>query len=149
MAVCLPPGKNILNPRLATTPPAELGDWLLSRNPAGEAARAEAPKTDRRAIQTSMENLENLDISNLTRNMKTPCLQVYGFDDPLLELKEVDAHGAGGSHIHRIVFEESGHFPMLEEATKFNRLLVDFLALESGESPQQLQLKEEWKRRVR
>jgi hypothetical protein len=38
---------------------------------------------------------------------------------------------------------------MLEENRKFNRLLIDFLSLPSGESPRQLQLKEEWKRRVR
>jgi hypothetical protein len=37
----------------------------------------------------------------------------------------------------------------LDESSKFNRLLADFLALPSGESPRQLQLKEEWKRRVR
>jgi hypothetical protein len=38
---------------------------------------------------------------------------------------------------------------MLDEPSKFNRLLSDFLALGSGEYPRQLQLKEEWKRRVR
>jgi len=38
---------------------------------------------------------------------------------------------------------------MLDEPSQFNRLMTDFLALSSGESPRQLQLKEEWKRRVR
>ena len=52
-------------------------------------------------------------------------------------------------HIHQVVLDGSGHFPMLDDSSKFNRLLVDFLALSSGESPRQLQLKEEWKRRVR
>ncbi len=52
-------------------------------------------------------------------------------------------------HMHQIVFESSGHFPMLDESSKFNRLLADFLNLNSGVSPRQLQLKEEWKRRVR
>ena len=51
--------------------------------------------------------------------------------------------------MHQIVFESSGHFPMLDESSKFNRLLADFLNLNSGVSPRQLQLKEEWKRRVR
>jgi len=52
-------------------------------------------------------------------------------------------------HMHHIVFNQSGHFPMLDQANKFNRLMNDFLSLSSGESPQQLQLKEEWKRRIR
>jgi hypothetical protein len=38
---------------------------------------------------------------------------------------------------------------MLDEPAKFNRLMTDFLTLGSGVSPRQLQLKEEWKRRVR
>jgi hypothetical protein len=38
---------------------------------------------------------------------------------------------------------------MMDDAGTFNRLLTDFLALESGLSPRELQLKEEWKRRVR
>jgi hypothetical protein len=50
---------------------------------------------------------------------------------------------------HHIIFDESGHFPMLDQPTKFHRLMNDFLDLASGESPQRLQLKDEWKRRVR
>jgi hypothetical protein len=38
---------------------------------------------------------------------------------------------------------------MLDEPSKFNRLVADFLALNSGESPENLQIKEEWKRRIR
>ena len=38
---------------------------------------------------------------------------------------------------------------MIEETIKFNRLLTDFLALPSGISPSELQMKDEWKRRVR
>jgi hypothetical protein len=38
---------------------------------------------------------------------------------------------------------------MLDEAGRFNRLLTDFLTLSPGLSPRQLQLKDEWKRRVR
>ncbi len=53
------------------------------------------------------------------------------------------------AHFHQIVLKQSGHFPMLDESARFNRLLADFLALVSGESPRQLQFKEEWKRRVR
>ena len=50
---------------------------------------------------------------------------------------------------HQIEMESSGHFPMIDEATRFNRLLTDFLALDSGVSPRELQVKDEWRRRVR
>ncbi|MDO9301595.1 MAG: alpha/beta hydrolase, partial [Anaerolineales bacterium] len=53
------------------------------------------------------------------------------------------------NHIHQVNLEGTGHFPMIDNPTQFNRLLTDFLALDSGASPRELQLKEEWKRRVR
>jgi pimeloyl-ACP methyl ester carboxylesterase len=53
------------------------------------------------------------------------------------------------SMTHPVFLENSGHFPMIDETVKFNRLLTDFLALESGQSPSELQMKEEWRRRVR
>jgi hypothetical protein len=51
--------------------------------------------------------------------------------------------------MHAVVLEQTAHFPMLDDAARFTRLLTDFLSLESGESPRDLQMKEEWKRRVR
>jgi hypothetical protein len=52
-------------------------------------------------------------------------------------------------NVHLVALEESRHFPMLDEAPKFNRLLSDFLSLKAGEDLANLGLKEEWKRRLR
>jgi hypothetical protein len=51
--------------------------------------------------------------------------------------------------MHQVNLDGSGHFPMVDNPVQFNRLMTDFLALDSGASPRDLQLKEEWKRRVR
>ncbi len=51
MLVGLPNGQHTVNLRLATTPPAELADWLLNRSVESEAVRIEVPKTDPKAIQ--------------------------------------------------------------------------------------------------
>lgn len=150
MAVGLPGTRHTLNPRLFNDSPADLADWLFNRTPEGEAARTEASKTDQKAIQFSLASLQRLDISNLAASLTTPCLLVYGQNDPLvLEDSSATTPLDTPEHIHQIVFDQSGHFPMLEEMNKFNRLLVDFLSLGSGVSPRQLQLKEEWRRRVR
>ncbi len=53
------------------------------------------------------------------------------------------------NHMHQVNLEGTGHFPMIDNPTQFNRLMTDFLALDSGASPRELQMKEEWKRRVR
>lgn len=150
MAIGLPNGEHSLNQRMYTAPPEELADWLLSRASDSDAARTDTPKADPRAIQLSLANLQRIDMTTLSQNLTTPCLLVYGQNDPAIEEAQAqEAMVSQPDHIHQIIFEQSGHFPMLEEPNKFNRLLADFLALSSGISPRQLQLKEEWKRRVR
>ena len=76
-------------------------------------------------------------------------LLVYGEKDTLVAPPDNGLMEALTNNVHSIELEESRHFPMLDEGSKFNRLLIDFLTLGQGESPRQMQLKEEWKRRVR
>ncbi len=150
MAVSVPNGQHTINQRLYNAPPSELADWLLSRTSDGEAARAEAPKADQRAIQFSLNYLQRVDMAAISQTMETPCLLVYGQNDQAVEgSPTADQVGSLPENVHQVVFEQSGHFPMLDEQSKFNRLVADFLSLSSGTSPRQLQLKEEWKRRVR
>ncbi|RPI35268.1 MAG: alpha/beta hydrolase [Chloroflexota bacterium] len=149
MAVGFPLDGNQVNPRLRTATPVELADWLLGRIPAAESARVEAPKADILAVQTSLNNLQNVDLVDFSAHIVTPCLFVHGQNDPAITPPQVEDNTNLPEHTHQVIFEQSGHFPMLDETSKFNRLLSDFLSLQSGESPRQLQLKEEWKRRVR
>jgi len=150
MAICLPHGQPTINQRLYTASPAELADWLLSRTTDAEAARAEAPKADQRAIQYSLAHLQRIDMSGLSHSLETPCLLVYGQNDQAIDGNaSPEQLSQLPENIHLMQFEQSGHFPMLDEQSKFNRLVADFLSLSSGGSPRQLQLKEEWKRRVR
>ena len=83
------------------------------------------------------------------RNTQVPCLLVYGQNDPSISVHPADNELSLSLHMHLINLENSGHFPMIDETAKFNRLLIDFLALDSGLSPRELELKEEWKRRMR
>lgn len=150
MAVSQPVGGISVSPRLVSDSPQELSDWLLGRTPNTEAVRVEAPKTDPEAIRTSV-NMLNPDALLLEyAALQTPVLFVHGSNDLAFPLINTDQHlNALPGSSHFILFEQSGHFPMLDEPSKFNRLMHDFLALKSGESPGELQLKEEWKRRVR
>jgi len=67
----------------------------------------------------------------------------------MIQMPDEDWRAGLNGNVHTLGLEESRHFPMLDEAGKFNRLLGDFLALKSGDSLADLGLKEEWKRRVR
>ena len=102
-----------------------------------------------RAVAASMGSFRADSLFSHFRASNVPCLLVYGQNDPSIRVPSVDSTQPLGFNIHQINLDASGHFPMLDEAGKFNRLLTDFLALESGLSPRELQLKEEWRRRVR
>jgi len=82
------------------------------------------------------------------KGLNIPTLLVYGEKDQAITRPKYD--DTASTFTHQVVLDGSGHFPMVEETIKFNRLLTDFLALDSGASPsEELQMKEEWKRRVR
>jgi pimeloyl-ACP methyl ester carboxylesterase len=147
MAVSYPLEENMVNNRLRSGPPADLAEWLLARTPLTEPVRADAAKADQQAVQISLLHLGTL--QKAFQQMSTACVLVNGQNDPVIDLPRLDQIASLPEFTHAVVFDQSGHFPMLDESNKFNRLMGDFLALPSGESPRQLSLKEEWKRRVR
>jgi pimeloyl-ACP methyl ester carboxylesterase len=135
--------------RMRTGAPSDLVEWLTNRSSEGAAALSDAAKVDPQAIAGSMESLQANNLFGAMRQTNVPCLFVYGQNDPAVPPPASDMLSSLSHMMHQVVLDGSGHFPMMDETQKFNRLLIDFLALDSGASPQELQLKEEWKRRVR
>ncbi|NJC96718.1 MAG: hypothetical protein C3F07_06220 [Anaerolineales bacterium] len=147
MAINCPLSYEAVSSRLRTAPPQELSDWLSNRTPEAISALSDAPKADIKAIAESMTGLQSDNLFSSFRSLNIPCLLVYGEKDQAITNPSYET--ATSTFTHQIVLDGSGHFPMIEETIKFNRLLTDFLALPSGVSPGELQMKEEWKRRVR
>ena len=149
MAINCPLEYDALNARMRTTSAAEQVEWLTSRSPEALAALSDASKIDPQAVSVSMTGLQTNHLFDDVRNLGVPSLFVYGTSDPALPLPAQEKTDALPQHMHQVNLEGAGHFPMVDNATQFNRLLTDFLALDSGASPRELQMKEEWKRRVR
>jgi pimeloyl-ACP methyl ester carboxylesterase len=147
MAISCPLNYDSVNARLRTAPPAELVDWLSNRTPESTTALADASKADPQAVPASLDLLRTDNVFSTFRALNIPTLLVYGERDQAITIPGEEA--VNSTMTQQFTLEESGHFPMLDETLKFNRLLTDFLALESGASPGELELKEEWKRRVR
>jgi pimeloyl-ACP methyl ester carboxylesterase len=147
MAVSCPLDYAAVNARLRTASPVELSEWLSGRTPEATTALSDSPKVDIQAIAASMVGLQANNIFSNFRALNIPCLLVYGDKDPAIIIP--DGEYSLSTMTHQIELEGSGHFPMIDETTKFNRLLTDFLALDSGSSPRELQMREEWRRRVR
>lgn len=150
LLIGLPCDRKKLNGRIGTSSLTDLAEWLLNSNDmAGEAARIEALKADQLAIRQALPELVAFPLEKHFAELELPYLLVYGQSDPLVLSPAAEELSNLPPNSHWIVLEASAHFPMLEESAKFNRLLIDFLNLDPGQSPQALQLKEEWKRRVR
>ena len=149
MAVNCPLDFNSVNAKLRTSSAAELVDWLSSRTPEAATALSDASKSDPRAIAASMNSFQSNGLFTQFRHTDVPCLLVYGQNDPSISVPPSENAASLSPNMHQINLEGSGHFPMIDDTARFNRLLIDFLALDSGVSPGELELKEEWKRRVR
>lgn len=147
MAISTPLDYTAVNSRLRTAPPLELTEWLSSRTAEATIALVDAGKADPQAIAASMVGLQANSVFTSFRSANIPCLLVYGDKDPAIVTP--DEEYSLSTMTHQIELEGSGHFPMIDETGRFNRLLTDFLALDSGLSPRELQMKEEWRRRVR
>jgi len=149
MVVTCPIEYEMVHTRLRSASASDLVDWLSNRSPETALALSDASKADPQALAGSMDSLQANNLFGAARQANLPCLFVYGQNDPAIQQLPPEKQMSLSHMMHQITLEGSGHFPMLDETQRFNRLLIDFLALESGTSPQELQLKDEWKRRVR
>ncbi len=149
MLVAAPLSPDAINPRLGEDDLQFLADWLAPESEVFMPVRLDLPKQDPLAVSESYARLQqDTFFWQRFRELRIPSLFVHGDRDPLITPLP-DFESIMRYNFHQIILEDSGHFPMLEQNVRFNRLLADFLALESGDSPRELQLKEEWKRRVR
>jgi pimeloyl-ACP methyl ester carboxylesterase len=151
MAVSTPLDRNSIGRPLSTLS-AEENDILvrvLGRRQAASypEVQEEAHKTDCTAIVNSVQAVIQGNLQSELDSLRVPVLLTYGDQDPLISAPSQDWLARTESNIRAISFDESRHFPMLEEANKFNRLLRDFL--DAGDDLQALELKDEWRRRVR
>ena len=107
----------------------------------------EMHKTDMSAVTQSTQSVMESDLRQTLSPLTIPVLLVYGDDDPLIAPAQQEWLPSHASNVRAIFLNGVRHFPMLEERSKFNRLLVDFLA--AGPDLSKLELKEEWQRRQR
>jgi len=149
MVISPPILEDNLQEKFNSTIPSELAGRLLEQSLESEIVHSESQKIDQAAIDTSLKELAYIKMIEVSHQVNTPSLVVNGDKDPVIQVLNQADKSILPRMFHHIRFEESGHFPMLDQPNKFNRLMKDFLDLPAGQNPQQLQLKDEWKRRVR
>ena len=119
------------------------------RQLAHKEVQKEAQKTGDSVVKVSVQSAAQLDISSrlqVIAQSNALVLAVYGERDDMVDPNPTRNLNGNWTNIRPIGLAESKHFPMLEEAAKFYRLLQDFLDVDDLSV---LELKEEWRRRTR
>jgi len=152
MAVSLPMNSDCINRKLMDfASNSVLAKMMWWRQITHKEVQKEAEKVGEGAISLSIQSVAKVDvkshIQSLSQLENSMLLAVYGEKDDVID--PTPAHDFNGTwpNIRQIGLSDSKHFPMLDEASKFHRLLKDFLDVENDLSV--LELKEEWRRRTR
>jgi pimeloyl-ACP methyl ester carboxylesterase len=149
LGVAMPMDPRTVDRRLQSASPEELLTFLGGPASRTEELRTTSPAVDPRALRVPLDPDQISAARGAVREAAIPCLLIYGANDPLLRPLSPETASSMGPNVHQVVLDESAHFPMLDVADTFNRLLIDFLALDRGASPRGIQPKEEWRRRMR
>ena len=120
---------------------------LAARRASFPEVELEVRKTDVSAITGSTHSVLVSDLNDVLSPLRIPVLLVYGGDDPLIAPPQQELLQQCDNNVRTIFLNGARHFPMLEERSKFNRLLMDFL--DAGDDVASVELKEEWQRRQR
>jgi len=147
MTISMPLNLSLVNRKLVTS-----GDGLLDRTIGRKQAQQaypevalEADKADPNVVALSARSMAGLDLRLELDRVTRPLLMVHGEKDQLVMAPPPEAVQDLEDNVRQIALRDASHFPMLDEAAKFHRLVRDFL--ESDLSS--LVLKDEWKRRSR
>ena len=148
MAVSIPLMDIGISKRLNSTG-GSLVDRVLGRRGSTDYTQVEgeAAKADPIALSNSAKSLMTLEMRRVFERVNLPTLLVSGDKDPFISPMPIDDMRNIEENVRPISLSESGHFPMLDEASKFQRLLRDFLETKPSDLSA-LVLKEEWRRRM-
>jgi pimeloyl-ACP methyl ester carboxylesterase len=149
MVIGYPMGSQFINPRLFSSSPLQLADWLFDKSSESKALKSDAAKSDFQSVLLSLTQFGQVNWRQLSMRVQVPSLWVYGQHDPIIKYPGEMEMAFLPDMGHFLSFEQSGHYPMLDEPHTFNRLLKDFLVIDLDQDIRQLQVKEEWRRRVR
>lgn len=111
-----------------------------------EEVDMEASKTDANAVVQSVKSAMNQNLFDTIEDLDLPIMLICGREDPIIQVPEDDMLEDLNYNVFPFFFD-AAHYPMLEETSKFNRLLRDFLI--HKDNWDDIEVKDEWKRRMR
>lgn len=138
----------LLNTVGKTKPAVLLSRHMDTSSSDYEKLRTEVEKADDEALQKSVQSLSRYNTMYHLIQAKAPTLALLGATDTFVTLpsEAILNQLTERNECRVIIMPNTRHFPMLEDVTRFTRLLRDFF-----EAPDldELEMKDEWRRRTR
>ena len=148
VAISLPLEPKAIDRRLASYTNSSLLSKVFRWKPIPtKEIEQETERIAKNVIPLSLESFTSLNIAEKLHNLNSSVLLVYGEKDDVVDPSAVNALNNNQKHIKYISLPASRHFPMVDESSKFNRLLKDFA--DKDATLESLELKDEWRRRIR
>lgn len=107
----------------------------------------EAAKTDGDAVLNTVRYATQQNVSALLEGLEIPVMFLYGTQDALIQVPPGVVTGGLAKNVYVLLLEGVQHFPMLEDTSKFTRLILDFLI--HGDNWSAIEVKTQWRRRMR
>lgn len=142
-AVALPVQGNTIHDRLTNSDSAAILSRILGVS--YPELDLEIRKTDTGAMNKLASEMFNYDFVDDMVNCPRPLLVVFGEQDSLI--RQPNSLPEPTNSLAYIALDSCSHFPMLEQAVKFNRLVLDFTTADGD--LQKIAPKEHWQRRTR
>jgi len=148
VAVSLPLHPKTIDRRLSKYTSSSILSKVFRWNPIpSQELEQEALRASDSVIPLSLASFVQLNIVEKLRNLTCNVLLIYGEKYDVIDPTPIQALNGKLKHIKSITLPSAKHFPMLDDSSKFNRLLKDFAEQEA--SIESVTVKEEWRRRVR
>jgi pimeloyl-ACP methyl ester carboxylesterase len=140
--------------RLVAGPRTMVGLWMRSlKKSSADWAQMydeiveDTTRLDENAVQESVEHMLTLDLRPDLQKLYTHTLVIHGEKDEFVSPDQTHLfNGETVATAQVVILQGCRHFPFLDEPSKFNRLLKEFLGSEIGTV---VTVKEEWKRRYK
>jgi pimeloyl-ACP methyl ester carboxylesterase len=96
--------------------------------------------TGRDGFVPALEAIVTYDFRERLPQIEAPTLVVWGRDDMLVPARDADEYARVIPNAQKVVFDDTGHSPMMERPQTFNDCLVRFLADEREERPSESEI---------
>jgi pimeloyl-ACP methyl ester carboxylesterase len=110
-----------------------------SRMPA-DFVYEQVSRADREGFLPALDAIVSYDYRDRLSQIGCPTLVVWGAEDMLVPRRDADEYERVIPNARKIVFDDTGHCPMMERPQTFNDCIVEFLAEEGAERPDEGEL---------